>query len=98
MALSVVWSQKARQTFLEIINYLQTNWTDREVNSFVKATDRIVDLASTYPNLFSLTGKKKNTHRSVISKHTSLFYRVKKNRIELITFWDNRRNPKLLKV
>ncbi len=98
MALNINWTPKAKETFLVIISFLESNWSEKEVSKFVSATDRIIGLISLFPNLFSQSGKKKNVHRAVISKQTSLFYRVKKGEIELITFWDNRRNPKSLKI
>jgi len=49
--------------------------------------------------MFIASGKQKNIRKAIIDKNNSLFYQVdKKNRrIYLLTFFDNRQNPKKLK-
>jgi hypothetical protein len=49
--------------------------------------------------MFVASGKHKNIRKAIIDKNNSLFYQVdKKNRrIYLLTFFDNRQNPKKLK-
>ncbi len=40
--------------------------------------------------------EKENIYKCVIVKQVSLYYRINKNQIELLRFWDNRRNPEKL--
>ncbi len=40
----------------------------------------------------------KGIRRGHITKQTSVYYRVFKNIVRLITFWDKRRNPDNLKL
>jgi len=49
--------------------------------------------------MFKTSEKKKNIRKGFVTKHTSLYYRVKprKKSIELLAFWDNRQNPKKFK-
>lgn len=58
-------------------------------------TDNLIEQISKYPNLFP-PSKKKGVRKAVISKHTSLIYRLVHDRIELLHFWDNRRDPRVL--
>ena len=97
MALKVFWTSDATESFNSAISYLESNWTDKEVRNFVKATDRTIVLISNFPRIFRRSAKK-NIHQAVITKQTSLFYQVEKKHIELLLFWDNRRNPKSLKL
>lgn len=38
--------------------------------------------------------KMQNIREAVVTKHTLLLYRVKQKQIELLVFWDTRKNPK----
>jgi hypothetical protein len=48
--------------------------------------------------MFQSSRKKKNIRRGFITKHNSLYYRIKprKKELELLTFWDNRQDPEKL--
>jgi hypothetical protein len=49
--------------------------------------------------MFEESKKKKNVRKGLISKHNTLYYRVKprKKELQLLMFWDNRQDPKKLK-
>lgn len=40
--LSFVWSEKARRTYHEILEYLSSNWTEKEIHHFISRTDDII--------------------------------------------------------
>lgn len=93
MVKEVVWTDEAIQTFYDIIKYLQTDWSEREVETFVCATDRVIDYITDRPRMFRKTSVT-NVHEVLITPHNLLIYRVKPSSIELISFWDTRQNPK----
>lgn len=95
MAVKIIWSPKAVETFDAILSYLADKWTEKEIKKFVSKTARLIYLISIHPRLFPESIKRKNQHKAVIVKQVSLIYRHKsrKNEIELVTFWDNRMNP-----
>jgi hypothetical protein len=45
--------------------------------------------------MFQASRKKKNVRKGLITKHNTLYYRIKprKKELELIIFWDNRKDP-----
>jgi plasmid stabilization system protein ParE len=59
-----------------------------------KTINQIADAPSMYPE----SKIKKNVRKCVITKHTTLFYRVNKKEIEIITIQDTRQNPAFLKL
>ncbi len=99
MAYKIIWSAEARQTYFSIIDYLHTEWSDKEIVNFVNRVNYKLDLLVTQPNLGATHKRKYNIHKTVIHKHTSLVYHVKpiKKEIVLLTFWDGRQNPLKLK-
>jgi plasmid stabilization system protein ParE len=94
MAFKVVWTPEASESLDQIIHYLEKNWSEKEIISFIQRVNRVIHLVSKQPHLFNVSGKQ-NIRKAFITKHNSLFYSINetKNRILLISFWDNRQNP-----
>jgi hypothetical protein len=63
--------------------------------TIVKRTMDILSHVAYDPEMFRKSEKGKNKHIVVITGKTTLYYRVKprKKEVELLLFWDNRRNP-----
>jgi len=93
MAKEVVWSKRAFSGFERVIAYLEKEWTSKEVQSFVQATNRIVAYISEYPRMFKKTSKP-DTHEALITPHNMLIYKIYPTKIVLLAFWDTRQNPK----
>ena len=94
MALEIVWSPRSERNLDSIIEYLKTDWTEREAANFIKQVSKITNLVSESPLLFrALTGEH-NVREAVITKHNLLIYRVHSDRIEILAVFDTRQNPK----
>ena len=98
MALVARWSKEAEDTFDGIIDYLEDNWTEKEVKDFVRKSHKVIGQIENNPYQFKAS-RFQEIRKAVITKHNSLFYFVNESDkvIELYTFWDNRQNPKKLK-
>lgn len=95
--MEIIWTQMARITYFEILENLRKNWTTQEIQKFHQLTEE---------NLYQITSGKirhplvyNKIRRVVIHPNVTLYYKIDvgKNRIFLITFFNNRMNPKLLK-
>lgn len=93
MALKIRWSKEAKSTFENVLDYLKGNWTDKEIEKFVSKTNSVLTVISSQPYLFKASAHKK-VRKAVINKQNSLFYLVRESEIYLLSFWDNRRDPK----
>ncbi|MEQ8555129.1 MAG: type II toxin-antitoxin system RelE/ParE family toxin [Cyclobacteriaceae bacterium] len=95
MALEIRWTRRAQIGYDQIIEYLETQFTESEVRRFVQQTEEFFQLLSTYPELLERTQKHKHLHRGPINKYTILTYRVKpvKKQIELINIRSSRKKP-----
>jgi plasmid stabilization system protein ParE len=93
--MTIYWTPNARSTFLKVVDYLNEAWTKREIDNFVNEVEQVLKQISNDPNMFKASKKNKSIRKGFVTKHTSLYYRVKprKKRIELLAFWDNRQNP-----
>jgi plasmid stabilization system protein ParE len=97
MDCKIVWSLKALQSFDANIEYLQTNWTDKEIRNFVELVDKKVVLLSKQPQIGSIRNLKyKNIRTTLIHKRVILIYRYQptKNLVELLLFWNTAKDPK----
>jgi plasmid stabilization system protein ParE len=99
MVQKVIWSPEALHTFIQIISYLNENWTHKEVEKFADRVDEKLALLSLNPRLGSIKSKKANTHKTVIHKKVLLIYKYKplKKEIILLNFWNTQQNPAKLK-
>ena len=93
MALPIRWSKEAKTTYEDVLSYLKANWSDKEVRKFIKKTESILLVISHQPYIFKSSEHKK-IRKALVSKQNSLFYLVRESEIYLITFWDNRMDPK----
>jgi hypothetical protein len=89
---NIIWSPRAKITYYQVLEYLELNWTIKEIKSFINRTDYVIEHISQTPfhYPYSLKG---DTYKCVLIKQVSLFYRIKQQEIELLLFWDNRQNP-----
>ena len=96
MAREIIWSPEAEITFQQIVEYLQAEWSESDVENFVRKTDQIISLIRLHPLMYRKTTKP-DVHEVLVSKQNLLVYKVYPARIVLITFWDARQNPRTKK-
>lgn len=95
MAYKIIWAPEAITTFDNVINYLSEHWSPKEVVGFIEQVEHTIRLLERNPFLFR-GSEKQNLHEALVTKHNLLLYQIieSSKRIELISFWDNRRNSK----
>lgn len=98
MALNVIWSPKALNNFHDIISYLQEDWNETVVKDFVYKADNLISQISTYPQSFRQISDRYSVREAVITKHNLLLYRIQKDQILLLAFFDTRQHPKKKKI
>jgi len=94
--MEVIWSTQARKDYFKVLDYLNNNWGLTEVKCFVDKTEEVIELIKKHPETFVASHRKINIRRGFLTKHNSLFYKIKphKKEIILLAFWDNRQNPR----
>lgn len=94
----VVWSDEALKNLEKIIQYLENNWTEKEIGKFAVLLEKQIHLIQNNPQLYPKSDYIPELRKSVLSKQVSIFYKIAKNEIRIVTLFDNRQNPnKLLK-
>ena len=93
MVKEIRWTQEANDTFENVIKYLDQHWTEKETSKFILSTNKVIDFIAEYPNMFRKTTKR-NVHEALITPHNLLIYKIYPNHIDLLLFWDTRKNPR----
>ena len=91
MGYSIHWVPLAIDTYLEEISFIYLKWNQNEVDKFVVLVDENLKRLSVNPLIGQIH---KNVYKIVISKQTSLFYRIieKDKKVELVYFWNNKKD------
>ena len=89
----VLWTDHALSELKETIEYLETNWTERELRTFSAKLDHTIELISKAPELFPTSFEKKGIRKAVVEKHNNLYYRINNNSVEIVSLFANRKNP-----
>lgn len=94
MAYTIIWLPKAEERLKEIVDYLEQNWSEKEIQKFLKRTVRVLHFISENPFMYRRSAKK-HIHEALITKHNMLIYRIKNDtEVELLTIFDTRQNPR----
>ena len=88
----IVWSDQAVKELEETIEYLEHNFTNKELRRLSIEIERNLDIISENPLIFSRT-EKLDIHKVVIKKFNTLYYKIESEKIEIISFFSNRQNP-----
>jgi len=81
--MKIIWSPRARITYINILNYLEKEWGENFVHNFITEVTDILMHISRNPKMFISTRKNKYIRKGIITKHISLYYRIKPERKKL---------------
>ncbi|WP_316785542.1 hypothetical protein [Pedobacter frigiditerrae] len=93
MALTVLWTKTAKETYLYTLEYLNEFWGLKHVNNFINRTEKILKLISNNPLIFKSVLENSSVRKGILHQNCSFLYRVIEDRIELLVFWDTRQEP-----
>jgi plasmid stabilization system protein ParE len=63
--LKIRWSEEAIKNLENIINYLESNWTSKELSKFFIKLEKQILLLSLFPEAFPVSTKKNKIHPCV---------------------------------
>ena len=73
---SIEWTSEAERNLSAIFDYLEDNWTQREISNFAERLETNLKYISEHPAAFPFYSKEKNVRRCVISSQTTIYYEV----------------------
>lgn len=95
MVKEVVWTVRASKSYWKIFEYIQAEFGEVVLKEFVTAVHNKIELIASNPYLFRKSLVQRNIFNTVIHKRLTLTYRYRPvlKQVELLLFWDTRRNP-----
>ena len=93
----IFWTEHAASELEKTIQYLQTEFSDREVSKPLIKLEETLELISINPKIFPISDKR-GIHKVILSKYNSMYYREINNSVEILSFFSNRQNPKKRKI
>jgi len=95
MSFQVITTRESELTFSQNLDYLEKEWSNEVMIEFLNRVDQVVQSIRANPQLFPLSGHGHNVRKVTVNKRITLCYRiVDDTTIELLSFWNNYRDPK----
>lgn len=88
----IKWTPHALSELQSTIEYLEQNFSQKEIIRLAQKIESIIRLIAHHLNLFPKSNKAQ-IHRAVILKYNILYYRVKNKHIEILSFFSSRQSP-----
>jgi plasmid stabilization system protein ParE len=92
MDYKLYWSEEAIRNLEEILNYLNSEWTSKEVNKFKSKLSKQLELITQNPLLFPVSQYNPVLRKALLSRQTTIFYEIKENIIYLAYIFVSRKN------
>ncbi len=96
MSHTIKWSPVTKDEFADLLNYVETQFGLDAALKLLDKTEMVLEDISEQPAMYPASEKFPSIRKAVITKQTSLFYRITGVEIQLLHFWDNRRSPESL--
>lgn len=93
MSLPIRYSLRAWNEEIELLDYIVKEFGQNKAEEIFNKIEASMDLISKTSVMYIESRKRKNLRKFVFSKQTSIYYSIKKDHIEIVSFRPNRKNP-----
>ncbi|MEM9547485.1 MAG: type II toxin-antitoxin system RelE/ParE family toxin [Bacteroidota bacterium] len=97
MQRQVVLSKTAEIKLDNLLTHLKTNWSENVKLRFISKLEHRLNIVRQKPEAFPKSEIKKGLFKCVITRQTTMYYTFDENVIYILTFFDNRQDPSILK-
>ena len=91
--MKVIWSSNAEESIKKVKLYLIDNWSQKVADNFINEVGEKIEILKKFPEIGRSSAKDETVRKIKITKHLLLYYRLKKNRLEILDFFDQRQDP-----
>lgn len=89
----ILWSDEAVRNLEDILDYLTSRWTEREISNFKARLSKQLDFIAQFPYMFPSSEQNERLRKAVLSKQTIIFYEVKEGVINIAYLLNTRQDP-----
>lgn len=94
----VIWLSEAEITFKQNLEYLKAEWPESVRAEFISRVEKTIKVISESPGQYPFYRKNDQVRKCVLHQRITLYFKVKNEKIYLITFWNSYRDPKKVKI
>ncbi|MBK8485758.1 MAG: type II toxin-antitoxin system RelE/ParE family toxin [Saprospiraceae bacterium] len=91
--MKIFFTKNAKRNFENIQIYLEINWGIKAKDKFAFKVYHSLELLKQNPKLGTREHESKSLYGLLIHKHIKIFYRIKNDRISILSLFDVRQNP-----
>jgi len=92
--LKIRWTEESINNLENIISYLESNWTNKELIKFFIKLEKQIQIISVFPEAYPLSKRKGKVHRCVFIKILTIYYVTDNEHLIILSLFDNRQYPK----
>ena len=93
MIMNIIWSLQFQNDFDALAEYLFEKWGEKVLQEVYDEILSITNQISKMPEMFPPANKKKKIRYAVVTKQTTIIYKILKREIVLVALFDTRQNP-----
>jgi hypothetical protein len=87
MALKIKWTPQAAKGLAIVIEYLEVEWTFREILQLEENIIQVTNQISLFPELYPKSETSKNLHKALVDKNNYLIYSVNYGNVLKNSWW-----------
>jgi plasmid stabilization system protein ParE len=92
--MKVFFSKRAEEKYASTLDYLRENFGEAATKVFKQKAADFIQLLGAFPEMGILEVESKSIRSFLLTKQTRVFYRIKKDRIIILTFFNTYQSPK----
>jgi plasmid stabilization system protein ParE len=92
--MKILLTRRAKKAYTAIIDFITKEWSETVAAAFEQKTIDFFDLLEDFPEIGTVEVNDKQIRGFQLTKQTKVFYRVKNDKIIILSFFDVRQNPK----
>ena len=93
----LIWTTEATKNLESILNYIGNEWGEKSTEKFKRKLRFRLKLISKAPTLFRKSNSNPELRLSVLSKQTTIIYKISERKIFIVYLFNNRQNPSYVK-
>lgn len=78
---------------IDLLDYIVNKFGRKSAKEVYLRIEKMLERIADMPKAFPSSKKKKGLRKCVLSKQTSIYYRIHSDYIEVVSFRPNRKNP-----
>lgn len=91
----VIWTYKAKDSYVEILEYLLNHWTLKDYENFKKRTIQLIETIKAQPLAFTPYIQKTGVRKALLTQQITLYYKYDElnDTVALLLFFNTYQDP-----